>query len=100
MPRDRALLVRGAATARPVHARSAAGAWRAAAWLADDRRRARDTLAESGELEGYHLLPAVRADLLLLLGRPAEAAAEFDRAAASTQNAAEQGLLRERAAAC
>ena len=31
-------------------------------------------LADRGELPGYHLLPAVRADFLRRLGRPAEAA--------------------------
>ena len=31
-------------------------------------------LAARGELPGYHLLPAVRADFLRRLGRPAEAA--------------------------
>jgi RNA polymerase sigma-70 factor (ECF subfamily) len=33
-----------------------------------------DDLAARGELTGYHLLPAVRADFLRRLGRPAEAA--------------------------
>jgi len=34
-------------------------------------------LEAAGELEGYHLLPATRADLLQRLGRPAEAAASY-----------------------
>ncbi|WP_035855312.1 DUF6596 domain-containing protein [Cryptosporangium arvum] len=50
-------------------------------------------------LKDYHLLPAVRADLLEQLGRPAEAGAEFGRAAALTRNAAEAAFLRRRAAA-
>ena len=38
-----------------------------------------DDLAASGELAGYHLLPAVRADLLRRLDRPAEAADAYRR---------------------
>jgi len=34
-------------------------------------------LEAAGELEGYHLLPATRADLLQRLGRPAEAATSY-----------------------
>jgi RNA polymerase sigma-70 factor, ECF subfamily len=45
-------------------------------------------------------LPSVRGDLLAKLGRNAEARGEFERAAALTQNAREQALLLERAAAC
>ncbi|GAA0251646.1 RNA polymerase sigma factor [Cryptosporangium japonicum] len=48
-------------------------------------------------LRDYHLLPAVRADLLARLGRPAEAGPEFARAAALTRNAAEAAFLRRRA---
>jgi len=58
-----------------------------------------DALAAEGTLEGYHLLPSVRGDLLAKLGREAEARAEFERAAALTQNARERRLLTERAAA-
>ena len=36
-----------------------------------------DDLAASGQLAGYHLLPAVRADLLRRLDRPAEAAQAY-----------------------
>ncbi|RKQ91596.1 RNA polymerase ECF family sigma subunit [Solirubrobacter pauli] len=50
-------------------------------------------------LPGYHLLPSVRADLLAKLGRTEEARAELERAATLTGNAAEQRLLRARAAA-
>ena len=42
----------------------------------------------------------MRGDLLAKLGRPAEARAEFERAAALTRNERERELLRERAAAC
>jgi predicted RNA polymerase sigma factor len=59
-----------------------------------------DALAATGALEGYHLLPAVRADLLTRLGRPAEARAEFERAAALTRNNAERAFLLDRAASC
>ncbi|MDQ4068340.1 MAG: RNA polymerase sigma factor [Actinomycetota bacterium] len=51
------------------------------------------------ELEGYHLFHATRGDLLMRLGRAAEAAGAFDRAASLAANAAERGfLLRRRAA--
>ena len=58
-----------------------------------------DALTSEPSLEGYHLLPSVRGDLLARLGRLDEARAEFERAAALTQNARERELLRERAAA-
>jgi RNA polymerase sigma factor (sigma-70 family) len=59
-----------------------------------------DALREAGTLDGYHLLPSVRGDLLAKLGRMDEARAEFERAAALTRNARERALLRARAAAC
>lgn len=59
-----------------------------------------DALADAGALANYHLLPAVRGDLLVKLGRPAEARAEFERAASLTRNVRERDLLIERAAAC
>lgn len=58
-----------------------------------------DQLAREPALAGYHLLPSVRGDLLARLGRGAEARAEFERAAALTQNARERTLLLARAAA-
>ncbi len=54
-------------------------------------------LAADGSLDGYHLLHSVRADLLAKLGREREARAEFERAAAMTENARERELLLERA---
>jgi predicted RNA polymerase sigma factor len=57
-------------------------------------------LAAEPALKGYHLLPAVRGDLLEKLGRFDEAAAEFERSASMTANAREQELLMGRAAAC
>ena len=59
-----------------------------------------DALASEHVLEGYHLLPSVRGDLLAKLGRLDEARAEFERAASLTRNARERQLLLERAAAC
>ncbi|MBS2963227.1 RNA polymerase subunit sigma-24 [Actinocrinis puniceicyclus] len=58
-----------------------------------------DELAGSGELKDYHLLPAVRADLLARLGRYGEARTELEYAAPLARNAAERALLLERAAA-
>jgi len=57
-----------------------------------------DTLTAEPSLERYHLLPAVRGDLLHKLGRYTEARAEFERAASLTRNARERTLLLERAA--
>lgn len=57
-----------------------------------------DALTAEPALRSYHLLPSVRGDLLERLGRPAEARAEFERAASLTRNAREQALLRGRAA--
>ncbi len=48
-------------------------------------------------LDSYHLLNSVRGDLLFKLGRLDEARAEFERAAALTQNARERELLLARA---
>jgi RNA polymerase sigma-70 factor, ECF subfamily len=59
-----------------------------------------DGLAGERALESYHLLPAVRGDFLVKLGRRAEARAEFERAATLTRNERERDLLLERAAAC
>ena len=57
-----------------------------------------DALASEPLLKSYHLLPAVRGDLLEKLGRAEEARAEFERAASLTRNARERALLAERAA--
>jgi RNA polymerase sigma factor (sigma-70 family) len=58
-----------------------------------------DAIAAVSALKGYHLLPAVRGDLLAKLGRRAEARAEFERAASLAQNGRERALLLARAAA-
>ena len=59
-----------------------------------------DAVAADPALQGYHLLPSVRGDLLVKLGRLEEARHEFQRAATLTRNAREQELLLGRAAAC
>jgi RNA polymerase sigma factor (sigma-70 family) len=59
-----------------------------------------DALTSEPSLRAYHLLPTVRGDLLVKLGRVDEARAEFERAAALTRNARERQLLLARAAAC
>ena len=56
-----------------------------------------ETLAANPALARYHWLPSVRGDLLAKLGRHDEARAEFERAAAMTQNARERELLLVRA---
>jgi RNA polymerase sigma factor (sigma-70 family) len=58
-----------------------------------------DALTAEPSLQGYHLLPSVRGDLLAKLGRFGEARKEFERAASLTQNERERELLLERAAA-
>jgi RNA polymerase sigma factor (sigma-70 family) len=57
-----------------------------------------DALAGEASLKTYHLLPAVRGDLLVKLGRRDEARSEFERAATLTENARERRLLLDRAA--
>ena len=57
-----------------------------------------DALTAEPALANYHLLPAVRGDLLVKLGRRAEARTEFERAATLTRNARERTLLLDRAA--
>jgi RNA polymerase sigma factor (sigma-70 family) len=59
-----------------------------------------EELAHDPQLKTYHLLPAVKGDLLEKLGRHAEAQTEFSRSAALTQNTRERTLLLGRAALC
>jgi RNA polymerase sigma-70 factor (ECF subfamily) len=56
-----------------------------------------DELVSEGSLDGYHLLPGVRGDLLAKLGRHKEARREFERAASLTANARQRDLLLARA---
>ncbi len=58
-----------------------------------------DALADAPVLRHYHLLPAVRGDLLHKLGRHEEASDAFERAAAMTRNERERELLSARARA-
>ncbi|HET9423082.1 MAG TPA: RNA polymerase sigma factor [Nocardioides sp.] len=53
-----------------------------------------DGLVERGAMDGSHLLPSVRGELLARLGRVDEARAEFDLAVRLCGNEREQGLLR------
>jgi predicted RNA polymerase sigma factor len=57
-----------------------------------------DELTREEALTGYHLLPAVRADLLAKLDRHEEAAGAFATAASMTRNGPERRLLLARAA--
>ena len=59
-----------------------------------------DRLTSEPSLKTYHLLSAVRGDLLSKLGRHDEARTEFKRAASLTRNVRERDLLLRRAAAC
>jgi len=52
--------------------------------------------ALAGELGGYHLFHATRAELLRALGRPADARAADERALELTENPAERALLERR----
>lgn len=58
-----------------------------------------DALTSEPSLANYHLLPSVRGDLLVKLGRVEEARVEFERAASLTRNGRERQLLLERARA-
>ncbi|MFF2455170.1 RNA polymerase sigma factor [Peribacillus simplex] len=59
-----------------------------------------DELNTDPSLKKYHLLPSVRGDLLVKLGRYDEARTEFKRAASLTQNERERTLLLNRAMEC
>jgi RNA polymerase sigma-70 factor (ECF subfamily) len=55
-----------------------------------------DALAASGDLDGYHLLHAARADLLRRIGSMAEAAESYTRALALVTNDSERRYLARR----
>jgi RNA polymerase sigma-70 factor (ECF subfamily) len=57
-----------------------------------------EALTRSGSLVDYHLLPAVRADLLRRLDRPAEAAAQYREALTLARTDSERRFLRRRLA--
>lgn len=56
-----------------------------------------DEIAELPALKGYHLVSAVRGEMLERMGRDAEAREAFERAAALTGNSREKGQLLRRA---
>ncbi|KQV14518.1 RNA polymerase sigma factor [Kitasatospora sp. Root107] len=58
-----------------------------------------DELAAAGRLSGSYLLPSVRGELLVRLGRTAEARAELELAARLCRNARERSVLLRKAAA-
>jgi RNA polymerase sigma-70 factor (ECF subfamily) len=70
----------------------ARGAEHGLAWI--------DRLDRAGELAGYHLLPAARADLLRRLGRLPQAASSYEAALALVRSPAERLYLERRLAAC
>ncbi len=55
-----------------------------------------EQLADHGDLAGYHLLPATRADLLRRLGRVEEAAQAYDEALVLAPSVAERSFLQRR----
>jgi RNA polymerase sigma-70 factor, ECF subfamily len=55
-----------------------------------------DAPAATSNLDNYHLLHAVRADLLRRIGRPAEAARSYERALALVTNSSERRFLERR----
>ncbi|MEU9783756.1 RNA polymerase sigma factor [Streptomyces phaeochromogenes] len=57
-------------------------------------------LEKAGDLGGYHLLPATRADLLRRSGRMAEAAEAYEKALEPVENDAERRFLEKRLAEC
>ena len=70
----------------------ARGAEHGLAWI--------ERLEQGGDLAGYHLLPAARADLLRRLGRWGEAADAYRVALALVRSPAERLYLERRLAAC
>jgi RNA polymerase sigma-70 factor (ECF subfamily) len=55
---------------------------------------------DAAALRSYHLYPAARADFLRRVSRWSEAAAEYRRALALTDNVTERRFLTSRLAAC
>ena len=66
--------------------------------LSGDLEQGLALIDQLGELGGYHLLHAARADLLRRVGRTEEAADEYRRAIASTANEPELRYLERRLA--
>lgn len=59
-----------------------------------------DALMDEPSLRNYHLLPSVRGDFLMKLGRKQEACLAFQQAATLTRNDQERELLLRRASDC
>src|SRR5882672_9498704 len=101
---DRLLIRRGlAALERAERLGGALGPYALQAAIAACHARAptaADALVAEPSLKSYHLLPAVRGDLLRKLGRSEEARAEFERGASLTENLRERELMQRRAAEC
>jgi RNA polymerase sigma-70 factor, ECF subfamily len=55
-----------------------------------------EQLEATGELQGFHLLPAAKADILRRLGRPAQAAAAYEQALQLVTQDAERRYLERR----
>ena len=55
-----------------------------------------EELEKTGQLDGYHLLPAAKADILRRLGRTAEAARAYERALVLVTQPAERRYLQRR----
>jgi RNA polymerase sigma-70 factor, ECF subfamily len=55
-----------------------------------------EQLEQTGELQGYHLLPAAKADILRRLARPVEAAAAYEQALRLVTQDAERRYLERR----
>ncbi|MCH7232408.1 RNA polymerase sigma factor [Glycomyces sp. L485] len=55
-----------------------------------------DEVADLPALKGYHLVPAVRGEMLERMGRRSEARSEFEHAAELTDNSREKGQLSRR----
>ena len=68
----------------------------AVAMAGDPPRRWKSSTGLTG-LDGSYLLPSVRGELLIRLGRDVEAADEFDRAARLTDNEREREVLADKA---
>jgi RNA polymerase sigma-70 factor (ECF subfamily) len=64
--------------------------------MADGRAAGLAAVDAIDNLSRYHLLPSVRSDLLMKLGRHAEAREELQRAIALTDNGREKQLLTEK----
>jgi RNA polymerase sigma factor (sigma-70 family) len=59
-----------------------------------------EALVDEPVLRAYHLLPSIRGDFLMRLGRHAEALADFERAASLARNTRERELLLSRVETC